>query len=82
MLVTTNDLTQEKLNEAATIPMRQAEDFASLCEKRIEVERKGDPDEYEALAKEFEAIGAINNAQRLRMKASGMRAASVRFWDV
>jgi len=82
MLFTTNEITQEKLNAAATIPLPQAETFASLCEKRIVVEQRGDPDEYEALAKEFDAIGAIHNAQKLRMKASGMRAASVRFWGV
>lgn len=82
MLVTTNELTQEQLNEAATFPLPQAPTFGELCQKRILVEQRGDPDEYDALADEFLAIGAISNSTSLRMKAAGMRRESIRFWDV
>ena len=82
MLVTTNELTQEQLNNAATLPHPQVPTFSELCEKRVLVEQRGDPDEYDALADEFLAIGAITNAQSLHMKAVGMRRESVRFWEV
>lgn len=74
MLDTTNELTQEKLIQATTIAFPQACTMTELCEKRDLVESRGIPEEYEALANEFSAIGAISNAQNLRTKAAGMRA--------
>lgn len=48
--------------------------LAFLAEKRTFIEGRGDPDEYEALADEYDLIGAEANAANLRRKAAGMRA--------
>lgn len=46
-----------------------------LQQKRVVVESRGDPDEYDALAREFSAAGFTANADTLTRKAAGMRKA-------
>lgn len=75
LTVTTNDRTQNELVEATTFDFPQAPTMQSLAEKRVIVESRGDPDEYLALAVEYDAIGACANADTLRRKAYGMKAA-------
>lgn len=74
MLATTNELTQEQLNQAVTFEFPQAFTLTELCDKRALVESRGIPEEYESLANEYASIGAHSNASSLRVKAAGMRA--------
>ena len=88
MLVTTNNLTHEKevleampvdpftsacLRDIARANASNADAMAQLATRRAEVEARGIPAEYEALADDYAAIGATANAANLRRKAAGMR---------
>lgn len=90
MLVTTNNLTQETevLEVLPATPLEVAimeseyqfsamreENLVMLGKRRIDVESRGNPDEYDALATAYDAIGATANANTLRRKAAGMRGA-------
>lgn len=90
MLVTTNNLTHEKetletlpvdpftaacLRDTDRAKASNADALAQLATRRAEVEARGIPAEYEALARDYASIGALANAANLRRKAAGMRGA-------
>lgn len=47
--------------------------LAELQKERFEVEQRGNPDEYDALASKYDLRGMYSNAGNLRRKANGMR---------
>lgn len=47
--------------------------LSDLRDRRMAVEARGNPNEYEALAREYAAIGAQSNADNLLRKARNMR---------
>lgn len=52
-----------------------ADQLTRLRKQRVEVEARGIPEEYEALANKYAMLGAKANADTLRRKAAGIRQA-------
>lgn len=47
--------------------------LGKLRSRRFDIEQRGDPDEYEALADEYLKIGALSNYEALMTKAKALR---------
>ena len=89
MLATTNRLTDERevlelqpfevqveiAQENHELVVSRDERLVQLADIRANVECRGYWQEYEALAGEYEKIGAFANAETLRRKANQMRGA-------